>query len=50
MSSAVRLAREADGVFYHPGGRGIEIGVASTKAFTRLKLVAVTLLALKPRP
>ena len=38
------LAREADGVVYTRAG--IEIGVASTKAFTS-QLVAVTLLALK---
>src|SRR5882724_10290742 len=38
------LAREADGVVYTRAG--IEIGVASTKAFTA-QLVAVTLLALK---
>jgi glucosamine--fructose-6-phosphate aminotransferase (isomerizing) len=38
------LAREADGVLYTRAG--IEIGVASTKAFTA-QLVAVTLLALK---
>src|SRR2546429_6804342 len=40
------LAREADGVVYTRAG--IEIGVASTKAFTA-QLVAVTLLALKLR-
>jgi len=38
------LAREADGVVYTRAG--LEIGVASTKAFTA-QLVAVTLLALK---
>ena len=38
------LAREADGVVYTRAG--IEIGVASTKAFTA-QLVAVTLMALK---
>src|SRR5207249_1257601 len=38
------LAREADGVLYTRAG--LEIGVASTKAFTA-QLVAVTLLALK---
>jgi glucosamine--fructose-6-phosphate aminotransferase (isomerizing) len=38
------LAREADGVVYTRAG--VEIGVASTKAFTA-QLVAVTLLALK---
>jgi glucosamine--fructose-6-phosphate aminotransferase (isomerizing) len=38
------LAREADGVFYTRAG--IEIGVASTKAFTA-QLVAVMLLAIK---
>ena len=38
------LAREADGVIYTRAG--IEIGVASTKAFTA-QLMAVTLLALK---
>ena len=38
------LAREADGVVYTRAG--VEIGVASTKAFTS-QLVAVTLLALK---
>jgi glucosamine--fructose-6-phosphate aminotransferase (isomerizing) len=38
------LAREADGVFYTRAG--IEIGVASTKAFTA-QLVAVLLLAIK---
>src|SRR5213594_2045317 len=38
------LAREADGVVYTRAG--IEIGVASTKAFTA-QLVAVTLIALK---
>src|SRR5207249_3627964 len=38
------LARDADGVVYTRAG--IEIGVASTKAFTA-QLVAVTLLALK---
>jgi len=38
------LAREADGIVYTRAG--IEIGVASTKAFTA-QLVAVTLLALK---
>src|SRR5881296_1985025 len=38
------LAREADGVVYTRAG--IEIGVASTKAFTA-QLVAITLLALK---
>ena len=41
---ASSLAREADGVVYTRAG--IEIGVASTKAFTA-QLVAVTLLALK---
>src|SRR5213594_1977170 len=40
------LAREADGVVYTRAG--IEIGVASTKAFTA-QLAAVTLLALKLR-